>query len=102
VALRRSSSIWGAIRIGVAIANHRLIDCVDSKGRFHWKDYRHGSCQKVMSLDTDEFIRRFLLHVLPSGFQRIRHYGLLANRYRAVGSYSSHLQPPPTNAPMPR
>jgi hypothetical protein len=68
----------------VAIANHRLIDCVDGKVRFHWKDYRHESRQKVMSLGDDEFIRRFLLHVLPSGFQRIRHYGFLANRNRAV------------------
>jgi len=67
----------------VAIANHRLIDCVDGKVRFHWKDYRHDSRQKVMTLDVDEFIRRFLLHVLPIGFQRIRHYGLLANRCRA-------------------
>ena len=67
----------------VAISSHRLIDCVDGKVRFHWKDYRHESRQKVMSLDTDEFIRRFLLHVLPSGFQRIRHYGFLANRCRA-------------------
>jgi Putative transposase len=68
----------------VAIANHRLIDCVDGKVRFHWKDYRHASRQKVMTLDVDEFIRRFLLHVLPSGFQRIRHYGILANCYRVV------------------
>jgi hypothetical protein len=68
----------------VAIANHRLIDCVDGKVRFHWKDYRHDSRQKVMCLETDEFIRRFLLHVLPNGFQRIRHYGFLANRYRVV------------------
>ena len=68
----------------VAIANHRLIDFVDGKVRFHWKDYRHDSRQKVMSLDADEFIRRFLLHVLPSGFQRIRHYGFLANRCRAA------------------
>ena len=68
----------------VAIANQRLIDCVDGKVRFHWKDYRHDSRQKVMCLDVDEFIRRFLLHVLPSGFQRIRHYGLLANCCRAV------------------
>ena len=68
----------------MAIANQRLIDCVDGKVRFHWKDYRHDSRQKVMCLDAEEFIRRFLLHVLPSGFQRIRHYGLLANRYRAV------------------
>jgi hypothetical protein len=66
----------------VAIANHRLIDCVEGKVRFHWKDYRHESRQKVMSLDADEFMRRFLLHVLPSGFQRIRHYGFLANRCR--------------------
>ena len=68
----------------VAIANHRLIDFVDNKVRFHWKDYRHDSHQKVMCLEVDEFIRRFLLHVLPSGFQRIRHYGFLANRSRAV------------------
>jgi hypothetical protein len=68
----------------VAIANHRLIDCVDGKVRFHWKDYRHESRKKVMSMDVNEFIRRFLLHVLPSGFQRIRHYGFLANRCRAA------------------
>ena len=68
----------------VAIANHRLIDCVGGKVRFHWKDYRHESRKKVMSMDVNEFIRRFLLHVLPSGFQRIRHYGFLANRCRAA------------------
>lgn len=68
----------------VAISNHRLIDLVDGQVRFHWKDYRHESRQKVMSLDAQEFMRRFLLHVLPSGFQRIRHYGFLANRHRAV------------------
>jgi hypothetical protein len=67
----------------VAISNHRLIDFVDGHVRFQWKDYRHESRKKVMRLSADEFIRRFLLHVLPSGFQRIRHYGLLANRYRA-------------------
>lgn len=68
----------------VAIANHRLLDFVDGKVSFHWKDYRHESRQKVMCLDAQEFIRRFLLHVLPNGFQRIRHYGFLANRYRVV------------------
>ena len=68
----------------VAISNHRLISFVDGKVRFRWKDYRHESRQKVMCLDAQEFIRRFLLHVLPGGFQRIRHYGFLANRYRAV------------------
>jgi hypothetical protein len=50
--------------------------------RFRWKDYRHGSRQKTMTLDADEFIRRFLLHVLPDRFQRIRYYGLLGNRHR--------------------
>ncbi len=68
----------------VAIANHRLVDFVDGQVSFHWKDYRHESRQKVMCLDAQEFIRRFLLHVLPNGFQRIRHYGFLANRYRVV------------------
>ena len=52
------------------------------KVRFRWKDYRNGNRQKTMSLATDELIRRFLLHVLPEGFQRIRYYGFLANRHR--------------------
>ena len=68
----------------VAISNNRLIDFAEDQVRFHWKDYRHESQSKVMQLAAEEFIRRFLLHVLPSGFQRIRHYGFLANRYRAV------------------
>ncbi len=68
----------------VAIANSRLVGFADGKVSFRWKDYRHESQQKVMHLDTHEFIRRFLLHVLPNGLQRIRHYGFLANRYRAV------------------
>ena len=68
----------------VAISNNRLIDFVEGKVGFRWKDYRRESRQKVMRLEAQEFMRRFLLHVLPAGFQRIRHYGLLANRYRAV------------------
>jgi len=68
----------------VAISNNRLIDFADGKVSFNWKDYRHDSRKKVMCLEVQEFIRRFLLHVLPNGFQRIRHYGFLANRYRAV------------------
>jgi hypothetical protein len=68
----------------VAIANHRLVDFVNGEVSFRWKDYRHDSQQKVMCLEAEEFMRRFLLHVLPSGFQRIRHYGFLANRYRAA------------------
>ena len=66
----------------VAISNNRLIDFTDGQVAFAWKDYRHESRRKVMRLDAQEFVRRFLLHVLPAGFQRIRHYGLLANRYR--------------------
>src|SRR5260370_4385260 len=50
--------------------------------QFQWKDYRDNSQQKTMTLDAEEFIRRFLLHTLPDGFQRIRYYGLLGNRYR--------------------
>jgi len=68
----------------VAISNNRLREFSDGAVTFAWKDYRHESRNKTMRLDAHEFIRRFLLHVLPSGFQRIRHYGLLANRYREI------------------
>jgi hypothetical protein len=67
----------------VAIANHRLVDFDGEKVAFRWRDYAHGNQSKVMRLSTSEFIRRFLLHTLPSGFTRIRHYGVLANRCRA-------------------
>jgi hypothetical protein len=66
----------------VAIANSRLVDFSAGSVAFRWKDYRHDSQPKVMRLPAAEFTRRFLLHVLPSGLQRIRHYGLLANRTR--------------------
>jgi hypothetical protein len=68
----------------VAIANHRLLSFTDTDVRFRYKDYAHGNRRKVMALPAGEFIRRFLLHVLPSGFMRIRHYGLLANRIKRV------------------
>jgi hypothetical protein len=67
----------------VAIANPRLISLTDGRVAFRWKDYRHYGKAKVMILDADEFIRRFLLHSLPDGFHRIRHYGLFANGHRA-------------------
>jgi hypothetical protein len=69
----------------VAIANSRLIAFNDSGVTFRWKDYRakEQTRGKVMTLAVDEFIRRFLIHVLPSGFHRIRHYGLFANGGRA-------------------
>jgi Putative transposase/Transposase zinc-binding domain len=67
----------------VAISNSRLIDMTGERIRFRWRDYRHHDKSKVMTLVADEFIRRFLLHTLPDGFHRIRHYGFLANRHRA-------------------
>ncbi len=68
----------------VAIANSRLIGLEDGQVRFRWKDYRQPEKPKVMTLDGDEFIRRFLLHVLPDGFRRIRHFGFLANAHRSA------------------
>jgi hypothetical protein len=67
----------------VAISNRRLIAVGEHSVTFRWKDYRADGRQKVMTLATDEFIRRFLIHVLPHGFHRIRHYGLLASGTRA-------------------
>jgi Putative transposase/Transposase zinc-binding domain len=66
----------------IAIGNERLLGCENGEVRFRYRDYAHGNKVKVMRLPVEEFIRRFLLHVLPKGFQRIRHYGLLANRHR--------------------
>jgi hypothetical protein len=66
----------------VAISNHRLIGMEDGKVTFRWKDYAHGGKKRKMTLAAEEFIRRFLLHVLPKGLVRIRHYGWMANRCR--------------------
>jgi hypothetical protein len=66
----------------VAISNNRLLGIADGQVSFRYKDYRHDAQPKTMSLEAAEFIRRFLLHVLPAGFQRIRYYGLLGNRHR--------------------
>ena len=68
----------------VAIANSRLLACENDRVRFRWKDYRADNKSKVMTLEVDEFIRRFLLHVLPKGFRRIRHFGFLANACRTA------------------
>jgi hypothetical protein len=67
----------------VAISNNRLLDMNDGCVRFRWKDYADDNQQKSMTITADEFIRRFLLHTLPTGMQRIRYYGLLGNRHRA-------------------
>ncbi len=66
----------------VAISNRRLLRMESGKVTFAWKDYAHGSRRGAMTLSAVEFIRRFLLHVLPKGFVRIRHQGFLANRHR--------------------
>jgi len=68
----------------VAISNDRLLSMEDGTVCFRWKDYRHSSRQKIMAIAAEEFIRRFLLHVLPRGFVRIRRYGLLGNRHCAA------------------
>jgi hypothetical protein len=70
----------------VAISNDRLLDIENGKVRFRWKDYRRGNRQKAMTLAADEFIRRFLLHVLPQGFQRIRYYGFLGTVTEKISS----------------
>ena len=68
----------------VAIANSRLVAMTDDAVSFLWKDYRQEGRRKVMTLEPAEFMRRFLLHVLPPGFHRIRHFGFLANGHRAA------------------
>ena len=87
----------------VAISNHRLLSVSASHVCFRWKDYAHHSKQRTMTLASEEFLRRFLQHVLPRGFPRIRYFGFLANRRRA------HMLPlcpdplhqaPPTETPF--
>src|SRR6516164_3228548 len=68
----------------VAISNHRLVSLVERKVTFRWRDSAHNNQQKLMTLALDEFLRRFLLHLLPKGFVRIRHFGFLANRRRTA------------------
>lgn len=89
----------------VAISNHRLLIFEQGRVSFRWKDYAAGSKQKVMTVSAEEFLRRFLIHVLPKGLVRIRHFGLFANRRRAasllrcrevLGALSSPQQPQPT------
>jgi hypothetical protein len=68
----------------VAISNHRLVSFAEGKVTFRWRDSAHNNEQKLLTLSLDEFLRRFLLHVLPKGFVRIRNFGFLANRKRAT------------------
>jgi len=84
----------------IAIANSRLVSMAEGKVTFRWRDYAHGHQTRTMTLEADEFLRRFLLHVLPASFVRIRYFGLLANRHRTrlLNLCRSHLQ---THAPPP-
>ena len=66
----------------MAISKHRLVKVEDGKVTFRWRDYEDHGRIKLMTVDTFEFIRRFLLHILPDNFVKIRHYGLLSNRNR--------------------
>jgi len=68
----------------VAISNHRLVSFTDGQVTFRWRDSAHQNEQKFLPLSLDEFLRRFLLHLLPKGFVRIRNFGFLANRNRAT------------------
>jgi len=88
----------------VAISNHRLVAVTDDTVAFRWKDYRHGSHVLTLTLDAREFLRRFLLHVLPKRFVRIRYFGLLAPRCRTHDLATSRTvlavaPPPPVTAP---
>ena len=87
----------------VAIANHRIVSIEDGVVCFRWRDYAHHNQVKVMALPAEEFLRRFLLHVVPSGFVRIRHFGLLANRHRAakLARCRRLLAPSPAPDPIP-
>jgi hypothetical protein len=92
----------------VAISNHRLVAFQNDRVSFRWRDYAHGGKNKVMTVSADEFLRRFLLHVLPKGLVRIRHFGFFANRRREtalarcrelLGTVTGTERPEATNLP---
>ena len=88
----------------VAISNNRLAAIEEDRVSFRYQDYAHGNRRKTLTLKAGEFIRRFLLHVLPRGFMRIRHYGLLANRAKRLKlaqARSALDQSPPDLHPSP-
>lgn len=75
----------------IAISNQRLVEFKNNIVSFKWRDYADNSQQKIMHLSVNEFTRRYLLHVLPKGFQRVRHYGILANRYKSINLKQARL-----------
>jgi len=97
----------GAYTHRVGIANSRLVSFAEGQVSFRWRDSAHNNRRRVMSLPADEFLRRFLLHLVPRGFVRIRNFGFLANRQRAkllplcfslLGSSAGHTLPPRTDS----
>lgn len=87
----------------VAISNHRLIQLADGQVTFRWKDYAHGNKKRKMTISANEFLQRFMLHVLPKGFVRIRFFGFLAHRRRALLPHCQQLLaavPPTPHSPV--
>ena len=98
----RAISYLGRYTHRVAISNNRLVALQDGQVSFQWRDSRHGNKIEVMTLGVEEWIRRFLLHVLPRGLMRIRHYGILGNRCRKAQLSACRAllgQPEPTPRP---
>jgi len=88
----------------IALTNNRLVSLDDETVRFRYQDYAHGNRRKVMALEAQEFIRRYLTHVLPKGFMRIRHYGLNANRgkhHKLAQARAALNAPPSASVPTP-
>jgi hypothetical protein len=93
-----------------ALSNERLLSMEDGKVIFAWKDYRHQNQSLEMTLEAEEFLRRFLVHILPPGFRRIRHFGFLSNRHRKeklalcrkllTDSVAALLPPPQQSSPL--
>jgi hypothetical protein len=103
----------GAYTHRVGISNSRLLALSEGRVSFRWRDSTHGNRKRVMSLPVDEFLRRFLLHLLPRGFVRIRNFGFLANRQRAAllplcfrlllsSTPASDASEPPRSQPLPK
>lgn len=91
----------------IAISNSRIVSFDGQRVRFRYRDYAHGNTEKILSLDVDEFLRRFLLHVPPRGLVRIRYYGFMANRKRAPSIELARASvavgvtpPPPLTSPV--
>ncbi|MBD9640510.1 transposase [Ensifer sp. ENS07] len=95
----RALAYLGPYTHSVAISNSRLVSADDTDVTFRWSDHRHGNAPRYMTLAPPESIRRFLLHCLPDGFQRIRHYGFLANGIRRAPSPSSGVSMPDQYSP---